>query len=217
MPTLAVWRWRWESDRAAERRRVLDEVGLPAFVKPARSGSSVGVVKVKREEDLDAGMDEAARYDSILLVEPAWDVREIECAVLGNREPRATAPGEIVPGREFYDYRAKYLEDSSELRVPADLPEPAAAEVRRMAVGAFRALGCAGLARVDFFLERGGDGLWVNEINTLPGFTSISMYPLLWQHEGMTLPELVHTLIELALERHADRARNRSDFSVAEG
>ena len=216
LPTLEIRRWRWESSRQEERRRILQEVGLPCFVKPGRSGSSVGVVKVRREEELEPGVDLAARYDSIVLVEPAREVRELECAVLGNREPRAAGPGEIVPGREFYDYRAKYLEDTSQLLVPAPVGSGTAAELRRMAVEAFQVLGCAGLARVDFFLEQGDDRIWLNEINTLPGFTSISMYPRVWEHAGIAVPELVSRLVDLALERHADRARNRKDFSEAE-
>jgi len=209
LPTVEVERHRWESRRADEHRRILAGVGIPCFVKPAASGSSVGVVKVKQEGALDAAVNEAAEYDSVILAEPALEVRELECAVLGNNDPEVTAPGEIVPGREFYDYRAKYLEDSSELLVPAPVEPARADEARRLAREAFVCLGCAGLARVDFFLERQGGKLWLNEINTLPGFTSISMYPRLWASEGIDIRSLVGRLIDLAVESHADRSRNR--------
>ena len=212
LPTLAVEWVRWESDAAAERQRILDEIGLPCFVKPASSGSSVGVGKVKRLQELDRHLEEAARYDTMILVEPARDVRELECAVLGNHEPRATVPGEIKPGREFYDYRAKYLEDTSTLHIPADVPEELSSRARNMAEDAFRTLGCEGLARVDFFLDRSDGSLWINEINTLPGFTSISMYPRLWAHEGLPLPGLVARLIDLGLQSHAEKSRNRQNL-----
>jgi D-alanine-D-alanine ligase len=209
LPALRVERRLWERNRDAQRRRVLEGVPLPCFVKPNGSGSSVGVSKVKAAAQLDAAVDEAALYDQVVLVEPAVDAREIECAVLGNEEPLASGPGEVVPSREFYDYRAKYLDEGSRLLVPAPVDEACAAEVRRMSREAFRALGCSGLARVDFFLERGGARLWLNEINTLPGFTSISMYPRLWAHEGIGLRDLIGRLVDLARERHADRSRNR--------
>ncbi|MEO8431035.1 MAG: D-alanine--D-alanine ligase family protein [Acidobacteriota bacterium] len=179
----------------------------PFFVKPANGGSSVGVTKVKRREGLSAAVAEALRYDERALVEEAIDAREIECAVLGNDNPRASVVGEIVPGREFYDYDDKYREDRARFVIPAALPEPVAAEVRRMAIETFRIAGVSGMARVDFFVERATDRVLVNEINTLPGFTAISMYPKLWEASGLPLPALLDELIRLALERHARRAR----------
>jgi D-alanine-D-alanine ligase len=190
-------------------RRILQEIGLPCFLKPSGLGSSVGVGLAKREEEIEPRFQEAAEYGAIVLAEPALDARELECAVLGNSDPRATAPGEIVPSREFYDYRAKYLEDTTKLLVPAPVEAEMAETLRALAVNAFRSLGCSGLARVDFFVERGGGSVWVNEINTLPGFTGISMYPRLWEAEGMSLAQLVERLLELAFERHAERSRFR--------
>ncbi|HEY6051023.1 MAG TPA: D-alanine--D-alanine ligase family protein, partial [Thermoanaerobaculia bacterium] len=180
---------------------------LPLFVKPANGGSSVGVTKVKRPEDLGLAVATALRYDERALVEEAIDAREIECAVLGNDDPRASVPGEIVPGREFYDYDDKYREDRARLVIPAPLPPAVSAEVQRLAIEAFRVAGVSGMARVDFFVERGTDRVLVNEINTLPGFTSISMYPKLWEASGLPLPQLLDELIRLALERHEKRKR----------
>jgi D-alanine-D-alanine ligase len=180
---------------------------LPLFVKPANGGSSVGVTKVKRAEDLALGIATALRYDDRALVEEAIDAREIECAVLGNDDPRASVPGEIIPGREFYDYDDKYREDRARLVIPAPLPDSVAAEVRRLAIEAFRVAGVSGMARVDFFVERGTDRVLVNEINTLPGFTAISMYPKLWEATGLPLPALLDELIRLALERYEKRRR----------
>ncbi|MDQ2869223.1 MAG: D-alanine--D-alanine ligase [Acidobacteriota bacterium] len=179
---------------------------LPVFVKPVNGGSSVGVTKVKRAEDLAAAIDLALRYDDRALVEEGIDAREIECAVLGNDDPRASVPGEIIPGREFYDYDDKYREDNARFVIPADLPGDVAEEVRRIALAVFRTAGVSGMARVDFFVERGSNRVLVNEINTLPGFTAISMYPKLWEASGLPLPKLLDELIRLALERHARRA-----------
>ena len=178
---------------------------LPVFVKPVNGGSSVGVTKVKRPDDLAAAIELALRYDERALVEEGIDAREIECAVLGNAEPRASVVGEIVPGREFYDYDDKYREDRARFVIPADVSERVAGEVQRLAVEAFRAAGASGMARVDFFLERGTDRVLINEINTLPGFTSISMYPKLWEASGLPLSKLLDELIRLALERHEKR------------
>jgi len=185
-------------------------LGFPLFAKPAALGSSVGVTKVRGPEGLGAAIEEALRYGRTALLERAVErAREIECAVLGNDEPQASVPGEIVPrGHEFYSYEAKYLDaGGSELLVPAPLDEPTERQVRRLSVEAFRAVQAAGMARVDFLL--GTDGaLFVNEINTIPGFTRISMYPKLWEASGVPYPRLVDRLVELALERHeAERRR----------
>jgi D-alanine-D-alanine ligase len=185
-----------------------DELGLPAFVKPANMGSSVGVTKAKTIEALRDAITVALAYDEWVVVEEAITGREIEVAVLGNLEPRASVPGEIVPGAEFYDYADKYLDDGSQTLAPAPLTPEQSDEVRALAVRVFTALRCEGLARVDFFLEEGGRGFLCNEVNTMPGFTPISMYPKLWIASGMTYPELVDELVRLALERHARRRRN---------
>lgn len=190
----------WSEDPEAVEARA-EHLGYPVFVKPATLGSSVGITKVKEPSALSDAVARAFRYARKVLVEQAVEgAREIECAVLGNDDPVASIPGEVVPHAEFYDYRAKYLEDTSELLIPADLPPATVEEIRRMAVTAFRAIDCAGMARVDFFITPDGDVL-VNEINTIPGFTQISMYPKLWEASGVPYPELVDRLVELAIER----------------
>lgn len=189
-------------ERSAVRGR-LESLGLspPLFVKPACGGSSVGVTKVKRWEDLDAALGVAFQYDERTLVEEGIDARELECSVLGNDDPKASVVGEVVPGHEFYDYDDKYREDKAQFFIPADLPPAVSEEVRRLSVEVFRVCGLSGMARVDFFLERGTDRVLVNEANTLPGFTAISMYPKLWEASGLPLPKLLDELIRLALER----------------
>ncbi len=188
-------------------------LGWPVFVKPARLGSSVGVSKVKAPGDLRAALELAFRFDDKVLIERYMPGREVECAVLGNACPRAAVPGEVVPKHEFYSYAAKYLdENGARLEAPADLPAEVAGRVQEMATQAFLAMGCTGLARVDFFLMPDGR-LVVNELNTIPGFTRISMYPRLWQLSGLTYPQLVSELIRLAEERHAARGRLCTSFS----
>jgi D-alanine-D-alanine ligase len=179
----------------------------PLFVKPSNGGSSVGVTKVKAWSDLDAAIDLAFRYDDRILIEEGIDARELECAVLGNDDPKASIVGEVVPGREFYDYDDKYREDNAQLKIPAPVSDVISDEVRRLAIAAFRAAGISGMARVDFFLERGTDRVLVNELNTLPGFTAISMYPKLWEATGLPLPRLLDELIRLAIERKQMRDR----------
>jgi D-alanine-D-alanine ligase len=180
---------------------------VPFFVKPANGGSSVGVAKVKRPEDYRAAVENALRYDERAMVEEGIDARELECAVLGNDAPKASIVGEIVPGHEFYDYDDKYRDDKAKLVIPAAVSDAVSAEARRLAVEVFRLCGVSGMARVDFFLERRTDRVLVNEINTLPGFTAISMYPKLWEATGLPLPALLDELIRLALERRDRRAR----------
>jgi D-alanine-D-alanine ligase len=187
----------------ASVQAVLARFPLPVFVKPSAAGSSVGITKVSRQDRLAAALHEALRYDLKVLVEPAVDAREIECSVLGNEQPQAFPPGEVVPRHEFYSYEAKYLDpQGAELRLPAELPEAARAEVMRLAVAAYRAVECSGMARVDFFVEKSGGRIWINEINTLPGFTNISMYPKMCEAGGLAYPRLLDRLLELALERH---------------
>ncbi len=193
--------------------RLLADLGLPVFVKPANLGSSVAVAKVKTAGDLGPALDVALAYDRKAIVEVGVTAREIEVSVLGNDEPAASVPGEIVPDREFYDYDSKYSAESrTELFIPARLPAPVAEEVRRLGVAAFRAVDAAGYARVDFFLEKATGRLLVNEINTIPGFTSISMFPKLWEASGLSYPDLLARLVTLAIERHSARARLRTDY-----
>jgi D-alanine-D-alanine ligase len=194
----------WWADDPESVEAAAGALGYPLFTKPATLGSSVGVSKVRDPAELAAGLAEAFRYARDALVEKAAEgAREIECAVLGNEEPVASVAGEIVPeGHEFYDYEAKYLDEhGAQLLVPADLKPGVLDEVQRLAVAAFRAIKCAGMARVDFFLL-GEDELWLNELNTIPGFTSISMYPKLWEASGLPYRELVERLLDLAIERH---------------
>jgi len=179
--------------------------GYPLFVKPANLGSSVGVSKVRNRSSLYEGLMDAARYDRRVLVERGLEARELEVSVLGNADPQASVVGEVIPGDEFYSYRAKYLDETSELRIPAPLEPAVSDEVRRLAVECFKAIDGAGMARVDFLQERSTGKLYINEINTLPGFTSISMYPKLWLATGYTYPGLIDRLIELGLERQAEK------------
>jgi D-alanine-D-alanine ligase len=195
------------SEPPATARERAAGLALPLFVKPATGGSSVGVAKVKDFEALDDALAQAFRYDERALVEEGIDARELECAVLGDDDPRASVPGEIVPGHEFYDYDDKYRDDKAKLLIPAPVSEAVSDEVRRLAVDAFRLCGISGMARVDFFLERGTDRVLVNELNTLPGFTAISMYPKLWEASGLPLPALLDELIDLALARQGRRSR----------
>jgi D-alanine-D-alanine ligase len=196
-------------DRVRFADRVVDELGLPTFVKPANMGSSVGVSKAHDRAELDAGIALALEYDETCIAEEAVVGREIEVAVLGDAPPEASVPGEIVPGDEFYSYADKYESGEAQLLVPAPLPEPLTAEVRALAVAAFEACRCEAMARVDFFLEDapGGRGFLVNELNTIPGFTPISMYPKLWEASGLAYPQLLDRLVELALARHERRAQ----------
>lgn len=185
-----------------------DHLGWPRFVKPANMGSSVGVTKVHTAGELGAAMEQAFRYDEWVVVEEGVTAREVECAVLGGLHPEATMLGEIVPKAEFYDYEDKYSGVGADLFVPADLPASVHDEAQDLAVRAFQALRCDGLARVDFFYEEGagGRGLLLNEVNTMPGFTPYSMYPQLWEHAGVAYPELIDRLVALALDRHRRRA-----------
>jgi D-alanine-D-alanine ligase len=210
------WRVVHESELARDPRRlalaIVDELGLPLFVKPANSGSSVGIHKVKEAKALARALAEATRYDTKLLVERGLDAREIEVAVLGNEEPEASVPGEIRPRREWYDYEAKYVDESTELLVPAPLSEEESERVRDLALRAFRALEGSGLGRVDFLLERATGAFYLNELNSLPGFTEVSMYPRLWEASGLPYPQLLDRLIELALARHERRSKLETLF-----
>lgn len=210
IPTLEwalVTRSELESDLESAITRVLNLAPFPLFTKPVNLGSSVGISKCRSRADLVEGMLEAARYDRRILIERGINAREIEVSVLGNEIPMASLPGEIRPAAEFYSYEAKYQDDRSELIIPAPLPDELSDLVRRLAVQAYQAIDCAGMARVDFLLDKTDNSLYINEINTIPGFTSISMYPKLWRATGMSYTELLDHLIELALERYQERTR----------
>ena len=204
---------RYRACRALEITRVgtatlAAELGLPLFVKPANLGSSVGISKAKTVEGVRDAIESALTYDEWVVVEEAIVGREIEVAVLGNLEPRASLPGEIVPGAEFYDYADKYLDEGSQTLVPAPLTPDQSDEVRALALRVFKVLRCEGLARVDFFFEEHGRGFLCNEVNTMPGFTPISMYPKMWIASGLSYPELIDELVSLAIERHGRQRRN---------
>ena len=217
VPHVVVLRKVWERETEEVLARVEAEIGYDCFVKPANLGSSVGITKAHDRTELRAALEEAACYDRKLLVEEAIDAREIEVSVLGNDEPVASVPGEIVPCNEFYDYAAKYLDGRSELLIPAPVPEETAGLIAQLAIEAYRAIDCAGMARVDFLLDQKTGELYLNEVNTLPGFTPISMYPKLWEASGVSYPELIDRLIQLALERHGDKSRSATTYQIAEG
>jgi D-alanine-D-alanine ligase len=204
----------WQRDERAIMNRVVNHLGFPVFVKPANLGSSVGISKAKHAAELRTAITLAAEFDRKVVVEAAVpQAREIEVAVLGNDEPEASVPGEIIPSREFYDYEAKYLDAGSREVIPAVLPEKLADEIRSLAVAAFKALDCAGMARVDFLLAGDASGsLYLNELNTIPGFTTISMYSKLWSASGVPYPALLDRLIELALERHTEKQQLRTSM-----
>lgn len=193
----------WQRGPASILELASDEIGIPCFTKPARLGSSIGVSRCTTPDELRAGLDLALQHDDKALVEKAINGRELECSVLGNDEPEASIVGEIVSAHAFYDFEAKYIEEGSELLIPAPIPENVSEEIRRLAVEAFRAIDCAGMARVDFFYDEASGAVYVNEINTIPGFTPISMYPKLWEASGIPYAKLIDRLIELAIEKHA--------------
>jgi len=214
---VTVLRSEWEKDLVEVRKRLEKKLKYPYFVKPANLGSSVGINKVHSREELDGAMYEAAKFDRKIVVEEGVGgkgkkkrrAREIECSVLGNDDPKSSVPGEIVPSTEFYDYAAKYLDEGSRLVIPAKLTKKQQKRVQQLAVDAFQAVDCSGLGRVDFLMDPDTDKVYVNEINTMPGFTAISMYPKLWEATGIKYAELIDRLIQLGFERHQDKKRNR--------
>jgi D-alanine-D-alanine ligase len=216
LPTVkhvTVLRSDWESAPAKVTKRVEAALKYPLFVKPANLGSSVGVSKAHDRKELGPAIEEAARYDRKIVIEQGvggkkHKAREIECAVLGNDDPKVSVPGEIIPGQEFYDYAAKYLEDTSQLIIPAKVTKAETKKLQALALAAFKAVDCSGLARVDVLMDPKTRRIFLNEINTMPGFTSISMYPKLWAASGVPYSELLEQLINLGLQRHADRKRN---------
>jgi D-alanine-D-alanine ligase len=199
----------WRVDRERITRGVNNALRLPYFVKPANSGSSVGVTKVKNDKDVQSAIDNALRFDEKVLIERGLDARELEISVLGNESPQASVPGEVVAGAEFYSYEDKYADAKAQLIIPAKLPKDKAEEMQRMAIVAFKAINASGFARVDFFLERGTNRLFINEINTIPGFTAISMYPKLWEASEVKYWRLIEMLIELGLEHSRARVARR--------
>jgi D-alanine-D-alanine ligase len=207
VPDLVLRRADLADGRRSAAQAAIEALGLPLFVKPANSGSSVGISKARDLSSLLEAIEDAARYDTKVVIEKAIDAREIEVAVLGNDHPEASVPGEIVPSHEYYDYEAKYLDDATELIVPARLPEDVSKRLRSLAIEAFQALEGEGIARVDFFLERETGAVYVNELNSLPGFTEGSMFPRLWAASGLPYPALLDRMIELALERQQRRAK----------
>ncbi|MBB6215579.1 D-alanine-D-alanine ligase [Anaerosolibacter carboniphilus] len=203
---MVVMRNKWRESQTTYLALVEENFQYPVFVKPANLGSSVGISKAHDREELVKGINEAAEHDRKILIEESIYCREVECAVLGNDDPVASVVGEIIPSHEFYDYEAKYFDDGkSKMVIPAEIPEEKASEIRAMAVKAYKAIDCTGLARVDFFLEKDTLQVYINEINTLPGFTRYSMYPLLWGATGIPYDELIDRLIQLAVERYEDR------------
>ena len=217
VPWVTVYRADWERDPQAIQKQIEKKFRYPVFVKPATLGSSVGMTKVHSRAELAPALNLAAEFAMKILVERAVNAREIEVSVLGNHDPQASVPGEIVPHREFYDYQAKYLEEGTALLIPAKLKTAQVKKIQQLAVAAFRTLELSGMARVDFFLEKKGGKLYLNEVNTIPGFTSISMYPKMWEASGIPFRELIDRLIALALEVHAEKARTKYEIELPEG
>jgi D-alanine-D-alanine ligase len=214
VPHLVVLRREWAAEPAAITARIARELRYPVFVKPANLGSSVGISKAKSDGEFRAAMELALQFDRKIVIEAGVpNAREIECSVLGNDEPEASIPGEIVPSREFYDYEAKYLDEGSQPLIPAPLDRAKTAEIQRLAIEAFRAVDGAGMARVDFLMARDSGDTFLNEVNTIPGFTTISMYPKMWEASGLPYAALLDRLIALALERHADKQQLRTSIT----
>ena len=216
-PYVVTLRHEWDRGADAITTRVRHDLKFPVFVKPANLGSSVGISKAKSDDDFRKAMELALQFDRKVVIEAAVpNAREIECAVLGNDEPDASVPGEVIPSREFYDYEAKYIDDASQTVIPAQLTDGQVAEVRRMSIEAFKAVDGSGMARVDFLLSRDTGDIYVNEVNTIPGFTTISMYPKMWEASGLPYPKLLDRLIELAIERHGEKQRLRTSITDEE-
>ena len=217
VPWITVHRSDWERHPKEVQRGIEKKFKYPVFVKPATLGSSVGMTKVHSREELAPALNLACEFAMKILVEHAVVAREIEISVLGNNDPRASVPGEIVPHREFYDYQAKYLEEGTKLLIPAKLKPAQIKQIQAYAIAAFRALELSGMARVDFFVEKKGGKLFLNEVNTIPGFTSISMYPKMWEASGIPFRELIDQLIRLALDQHAEKTRTKYQIELPEG
>lgn len=208
---LIVLEKEWRNDQESVLSKIKTELPLPRFVKPACLGSSVGISKVKEESQTPAALDAAFGYDEKVIIEEGIQGRELECSVLGNEEPEASLPGEIIPFREFYDYKDKYIEGKTRFGIPADLTPAQTEEIQRLSIETFKAIGCSGMARVDFLMEGGSGKIYVSEINTIPGFTEISMYPKLWEVSGLPFPQLLEKLIALGFDRHTQKKRAREN------
>ena len=210
---LTIKRKEWQKNKEKILSLIQNGFEYPLFVKPTNLGSSVGITKVHKKKELEKAIDLASSYDRKILIEKGLEeVREIECGVLGNDEPRASVVGEVKPAGEFYDYDSKYIDKGTQLIIPADLPDEVSQEVQRIALHAFQAVDAAGMARVDFFVSKKENKIYLSEINTIPGFTSTSMYPRLWEASGIPYPELIDRLIQLALERHQDKKQNKISY-----
>jgi D-alanine-D-alanine ligase len=212
VPSVTINKQQWQDNSKLISQNALDKLGLPVFVKPVCTGSSVGIKKAKEKELLSKAVDFAFQYDTRVMIEKAIDCREIECAVLGNDNPAASVLGEIIPNHEFYSYEAKYIDpNGATLKIPAKIDTSLAETIRKTAIEGYIALGCSSMARVDFFLDKKTSEFYLNEINTIPGFTSISMYPKLWEATGLKYSELLDKLIALALERHQKKIEIKTD------
>jgi D-alanine-D-alanine ligase len=210
---MTIKRKEWQKDKEKILSLVQDDFEYPLFVKPTNLGSSVGITKVHKKEEMEKAIDLASSYDRKILIEEGLEeAREIECSVLGNDEPRASVVGEVRPAGEFYDYDSKYIDKETQLIVPADLPDGVSRKVQEIALRAFKAVDAAGMARVDFFVSKKENKIYLSEINTIPGFTSVSMYPRLWEASGISYPDLIDQLIQLALERHQDKKQNKISY-----
>jgi len=210
---MTIKRKEWQKDKEKILSLVQDDFEYPLFVKPTNLGSSVGITKVHKKKELEKAIDLASSYDRKILIEEGLEeAREIECSVLGNDEPRASVVGEVRPAGEFYDYDSKYIDKETQLIVPADLPDGVSRKVQEIALRAFKAVDAAGMARVDFFVSKKENKIYLSEINTIPGFTSVSMYPRLWEASGISYPDLIDQLIQLALERHQDKKQNKISY-----
>jgi len=215
VPYIGINKSSWKKSSKKIMKRVIDELGLPVFIKPANMGSSVGISKVKKESELKKAIDLACEFDTRILIEKGLNVRELECAVLGNDEPKAARVGEILVGGEFYDYNDKYINGVSRTQVPAEIPPSLEKKVQQMALKAYKLLDASGLARVDMFLEKKTGRIYINEINTLPGFTSISMYPKMWKAAGIPYKKLVDKIIELGFEKFKQKQQKKISFDEA--
>jgi len=210
---LTIKRKDWYKSKEEILSLIQNSFKYPLFVKPTNLGSSVGITKVHKAKELEKAIDLASSYDRKILVEQGLEgVKEIECSILGNDEPRASVVGEVKPAGEFYDYDSKYIDEATQLIVPADLPEEVSRKVQEIALRAFKAIDAAGMARVDFFVTKKENKIYLNEINTIPGFTSVSMYPRMWEASGISYTDLIDRLIQLALERYQDKNQNKTSY-----
>ena len=217
VPFVAVSRKEWEREPKRTLAKIPKALRYPLFVKPATLGSSVGMTRVAKAKELPAALNLAAEFALKIIIEKAVNAREIEVSVLGNDEPKASVPGEIIPHREYYDYTAKYLEEGTRLEIPAKLTRAQAKKIQEYAIRAFRAIDGTGMARADFFVDKKTSRIFINELNTIPGFTSISMYPKMWEASGISYKELIDRLIQLALELHAEKARTKYSIELPAG